>query len=85
MIFSLGLFNVLSDRILKAQAGNGDMKPEYRLPLMVYFTPVIPIEFLWYRWSAYTKAYWIVPILGTGMIDLGSLFVIVSYAADCSD
>lgn len=85
MIFGLGLFSVLSDRMLKAQAGDGVMKPEYRLPLMVYFTPVIPIGFFWYGWSAHAKAHWIVPILGTGIIGLGSLFVIVSYAAGCSD
>lgn len=85
MIFGLALFSVLSDRMLKAQAGEGVTKPEYRLPLMVYFTPVIPVGFFWYGWSAHAKAHWIVPIIGTGFIGIGSLFVIVSYAAGCFD
>ena len=78
MIFGVILFSVLSDKMLKKQAGDGAMKPEYRLPLMVYFTPVIPIGFFWYGWSAHAQVHWIVPIIGTGFIGIGSLFVIVS-------
>ena len=77
MILGLGLFSVLSDKMLKKQALDGVMKPEYRLPLMVYFTPIIPVGFFWYGWSAMAKAHWIVPIIGTSFIGLGSLFVIV--------
>ncbi|KAL8722750.1 MAG: hypothetical protein Q9225_000811 [Loekoesia sp. 1 TL-2023] len=77
MIFGLGMFSVLSDEMLKARAGKGEMKPEYRLPLMVYLTPVMPIGFFWYGWSAHERAHWIVPILGTLIIGLGSLFVIM--------
>ena len=77
MIFGLALFSVFSDRMLKARAGKAEMKPEYRLPLMVYFTPIMPIGFFWYGWSANAKVHWIVPILGTLVIGLGSLFVIM--------
>lgn len=77
MVSGLGLFSVLSDRMLKARAGKGEMKPEYRLPLMVYISPVMPIGFFWYGWSADQHAHWIVPILGTSIIGLGSLFVII--------
>jgi hypothetical protein len=63
---------------LKKKAGDGEMKPEYRLLLMVYFTPIMPIGFFWYGWSAEAQAHWIVPIIGTLFIGLGSLFVIVS-------
>ena len=77
MIFGLALFSVFSDRMLKARAGKAEMKPEYRLPLMVYFTPIMPIGFFWYGWSANAKIHWIVPILGTLIIGLGSLFVIM--------
>ena len=79
MIFGLGLFSVLSDKMLKRQAQGGFMKPEYRLPLMVYFTPIMPIGFFsGTGWSAVSKTHWIVPIIGTSLIGLGSLFVIVS-------
>lgn len=44
-IFGVALFSALSDKMLKKQANGGEMKSEYRLPLMVYFTPVMPIGF----------------------------------------
>lgn len=84
MIFGVVLFSALSDKILKKQTGGGEMKPEYRLPLMVYLMPVLPVGFFWYGWSAYAKVHWIVPIIGTFFIGIGSLFVVVSVAtADC--
>lgn len=79
MIFGVILFSKLSDKMLKQQAGGKEMKPEYRLPLMVYVTPVVPIGFFWYGWSAQEHVHWIVPILGTALIGIGSLFVIVSF------
>ena len=85
MTFGLALFNVFSGRMLKTRAGRPVMKPEYRLSLMVYFTPITPIVFLWYGWSANAEVHWIVPILGSLVIDLGSLLVIMlaqSYFVD---
>lgn len=78
MIFGVVLFSALSDKILKKQAGGGEMKPEFRLPLMVYLMPVMPVGFFWYGWSAHEKVHWIVPIIGTMFIGVGSLFVVVS-------
>lgn len=72
------IFSRFSDRILKKLSGDGPMKPEYRLPLMVMFTPIIPVGLFWYGWSAYYRTHWIVPILGTFCIGLGVLFVVVS-------
>lgn len=43
-------------------------KPEHRLFLMVCLTPVLPVGFFWYGWSADAGVHWIVPILGTGLI-----------------
>jgi hypothetical protein len=80
MMFGVVLFSVLSDKMVKRLTAKGDktMKPEYRLPLMVYFTPIIPVGFFWYGWSADNKIQWMMPIIGTLFIGLGSLFVIVS-------
>jgi hypothetical protein len=41
----LGLFicGYASDRILKAKSATGEMKPEYRLPTMIFGAPLIPI------------------------------------------
>ncbi|PMD28884.1 putative MFS transporter [Hyaloscypha variabilis F] len=80
MITGLILFGALSDRILKARAAKqhmGEMTPEERLPLMVYFTPIIPIGFFWYGWTAQEKVQWIAPIVGTSFIGLGNLFVML--------
>ena len=52
MFLGLGLFSVLSDRLMKKKSRGGEMKAEYRLAPMVYFTPIIPIGFFWYGWSA---------------------------------
>ena len=47
---------------------NFKFKPEYRLFLMLLLTPVLPIGFFWYGWSADKATHWIVPIIGTGVI-----------------
>lgn len=36
-------FGIASDRIVKAKARNGEMKPEYRLPPMIVGSFIIPI------------------------------------------
>ncbi|KUJ07188.1 putative MFS transporter [Mollisia scopiformis] len=79
MITGLILFATLSDRILKARASKhkGEMTPEERLPLMVYFSPIVPIGFFWYGWTAQEKVQWMAPIVGTSFIGLGNLFVMV--------
>lgn len=48
-------------------------KPEHRLILMAYATPVLPLGFFWYGWAADKGVHWIVPILGTSLIGVSSL------------
>lgn len=83
MITGLILFGTLSDRVLKkrAQKHKGNMTPEERLPLMIWFAPILPIGFFWYGWTAQEKVYWLAPIVGTSFIGLGNLFVMVSWIA----
>jgi hypothetical protein len=59
MMLGIAIFRILSDKIMvkSAKDGDGTMKPEYRLPLMVYLMPVMPIGFFWYGWSAYEKVH----------------------------
>ncbi|KAF1815011.1 multidrug resistance protein [Eremomyces bilateralis CBS 781.70] len=73
--FGLFLFSSTSDRLLKRLAKGGELKPEYRLPLMVYLSPAMPIGFFWYGWSAHAQVHWIVPIIGTSVIGIGSLAI----------
>lgn len=80
MILGVAIIGRTSDPMLKSQAkskGNGEMKPEYRLPLMIYFAPAIPIGFFWYGWSAHEKVHWICPIIGSALIGVGTVSVIV--------
>lgn len=80
---------IASDRIVKAKARSGTlldgMKPEHRLPPLVVSAFVIPIGLFLYGWTAQYETHWIVPIIGTGFIGLGSIAVficVVSYLVD---
>jgi hypothetical protein len=68
-------FGFTSDKILKRMAKGGEMKPEYRLPLLWPFGACVPIGLLFYGWTAEYKIHWIVPIIGTGILGIGMLGV----------
>lgn len=75
--FLIGQFGVgtTSDRYLKIKKiSEGEMKPEHRLPPLVIGAFLVPIGLLWYGWSAHQLLHWIVPIVGTGFIGVGTLF-----------
>lgn len=81
MMLGLVLFTRLSDRLLGA-AKNADgtpaaARPEDRLILMKWFGPITPLGLFLYGWSAKYALHWIVPILGTFVVGLGSLFVLI--------
>ncbi|OAA63486.1 cycloheximide resistance protein [Niveomyces insectorum RCEF 264] len=61
-----------------AKKHGGERKPEYRLPLMIMSSALIPVGLFWYGWSAEAKVHWMVPIIGTGFLGCG---VIVTYMA----
>ena len=63
----------------RAARNGGDSKPEDRLPMMAWMAPLLPVGMLWYGWSVYKQAHWIVPILGTSLIGMGNFFVMVRY------
>lgn len=92
-ILGLAIFGVASDRIVKAKSAAGEMKPEYRLPPMIPGAYAIPIGCgscsaitCWekltnivfiYGWTAEKHVFWIVPIIGTGLVGLGLLATFV--------
>lgn len=80
MLLGAGIFGAVSDRTLKAQAkqNNGEMKPEYRLNVMVYGSFLIPAGFFIYGWTAEKEIMWIAPIIGTAIIGLGMMAAFVS-------
>ncbi|KAI9752406.1 MAG: Meiotic Sister-Chromatid recombination aldehyde dehydrogenase [Chaenotheca gracillima] len=76
-LLGLAACGVASDKIMKAKSSKGEMKPEYRLPPMIYGAPLIPIGLFWYGWSAQAKAHWIVPIIGSLFVGAGMLAIFV--------
>ncbi|CAG8158263.1 unnamed protein product [Penicillium nalgiovense] len=56
--------------------GVQQLHPEYRLLLMIWFSPFVAGGLFLYGWTAYYKVYWFVPILGTSLMGFGAFFVI---------
>ncbi|PWY73565.1 MFS general substrate transporter [Aspergillus heteromorphus CBS 117.55] len=76
--FCVGQITVgyFSDRYLKKQEKrHGQMKPEDRLPPLVFGCCLIPIGLFWYGWSAEYRLHWIVPISGTFFVGAGIFYV----------
>jgi MFS family permease len=67
----LSLFGAYSDKLLRKLAKGGEMKPEYRLPLLWPGAIIVPLGLILYGWTAQYKVHWIVPILGTLMLGAG--------------
>ena len=80
LVASMLLFNVLNGRVQAARMkadGVQQVRPEYRLLLMIWFSPFVGVGLIIYGWTAYYKAHWIVPIIGTVFMGFGAFFVIV--------
>lgn len=61
------------DRIwqrLKTRA-KGEVRPEYRVPLMIPGAIIIPVGLFWYGWSAQARAFWILPDIGIAIFSCG--------------
>lgn len=84
------VFGSLSDRTARrrTEAGDGEWKPEYRLPPLLPGSLVVPIGLFWYGWSAQEHVHWIMPIVGTGFVGLGTLAIFMpvqTYLIDAFD
>ncbi|KAJ5469874.1 hypothetical protein N7530_007231 [Penicillium desertorum] len=73
MIISIGLFAVLSDKLLKQPREGTLERPELRLILMIWSSPIVPIGFF----CADKVTHWTVPILGTMFIGLGAFLILM--------
>lgn len=77
-LLGLAFTGIVSDRLLNYLAkkyNDGKPKPEYRLPLMLIGSVLIPIGLFLYGWSAEKKVHWMAPIVGTAIVG-GALMVI---------
>lgn len=77
MVVGIVLFSRLSDKLMNRKGGGSERRPELRLLLMIWTTPVIPIGCFWYGSSAHAVTHWIVPILGTFFIGVGAFLLMM--------
>ena len=64
----------LNDRIyksLKKRNGKGVGQPEFRLPLLIPGSVLVPTGIFWDGWSAQTHLHWIMPNIGLVIFELG--------------
>jgi len=76
MLLGLAILGASSDPIMKklaAKHSGGKMKPEYRLPLLMYAGPFIPVGLFIYGWTAQYQIQWAVPLFGTMLVGVGLL------------
>lgn len=86
----LGLFilGAVSDPLIKrlaAKHSNGELKPEYRLPPMMYSAPLLPAGLFLYGWTAQYHTHWIAPLIGTFIVGFPLIAVfmcITTYTVD---
>ncbi|MCJ1309978.1 hypothetical protein MMC25_003639 [Agyrium rufum] len=85
MFLGLFLAGAMSDKIVTRMAKGGEMKPEYRLPMMIPGAVVIPMGLFIYGWTAEKHVFWIAPIIGTALVGLGLIITfmpITTYLVD---
>jgi MFS family permease len=84
----LAVIAMTNDRIMMrlTKQNGGKFEPEMRLPMMIFFSCIIPISFFWYGWTADKHVFWIVPIIGMfpfGFGMMGVFMPIQTYVIDC--
>ncbi|KAF4209221.1 hypothetical protein CNMCM8980_005200 [Aspergillus fumigatiaffinis] len=72
-LIGMAAFGALSDRILVrlTAKNNGTPEPEFRLPLLVPGSLLLPFGFFWYGWSADKRLHWMMPVVGIGWMGFG--------------
>ncbi|KAF3484359.1 fluconazole resistance protein 1 [Arthroderma uncinatum] len=80
LVICMLLFGALNERVqaacLKAD-GATQTRPEYRLVLMIFFSPLVGVGLFIYGWTVQYKVHWIVPIIGTMVMGFGAFFVLM--------
>jgi multidrug resistance protein len=80
LVTSMILFTLLNGRVQAARMkadGVQQPRPEYRLLLMIIFSPCVGLGLFFYGWTDNYQIHWIVPIIGTVFIGFGAFFVIM--------
>lgn len=62
---------------MEKKSAGGEMKPEYRLPLMVPGSIGMPLGLFLYGWTLHAHAHWIAPIVGTAVIGFSLMVTMI--------
>lgn len=76
-LVGLAAFTSINKWQRKYWGAKGKWTPERHLIPMIIFSPFTAIGFFWYGWSSAERAHWIVPIIGTFFIAIGTLFTML--------
>lgn len=69
----------ISDALARyMKKAGGEPKPEYRIPLLVAASFIVPIGLFWTGWTAEFRQHWILPIVGTSILSIGVILAFVS-------
>ncbi|KAK1689911.1 major facilitator superfamily domain-containing protein [Colletotrichum godetiae] len=68
----------LSDKLVKAMARKGEMKPEYRLPPLIPGSLLVPIGLFLYGWTLQYNVHFMVPLAGTFLVGVGTILIFMS-------
>lgn len=82
LVSAMVVFRTVGSRVQAARMeadGVDQPRPEYRLILMMWFSPFVGLGLFVYGWTVQYQVHWIVPIIGTALIGFGAFFVLVSY------
>jgi len=80
MVIGLLAFGIISDKVLVilAKRNGGEKKPEYRLPVMLWGSLLLPVGLLGFGWGAERGVRWGVPMVGNVVAGVGIYSVSVS-------
>ncbi|KAH0544589.1 hypothetical protein FGG08_001238 [Glutinoglossum americanum] len=77
LFFGAQICAPLQDRVYrylkKTRSPSGSGSPEFRVPLMIPGSVMVPIGLFWYGWSAHAKLHWIMPNIGAVIFTCGSI------------
>ncbi|KAK2742907.1 hypothetical protein FQN57_005037 [Myotisia sp. PD_48] len=95
-IIGLAISGLTSDRLLAdlskrnshrlddLSAGGGEKKPEYRLPIMIPGSLLIPASLFWYGWSLELRSHYLSPIFALGVFGVGTSLVFRNCSKPCA-
>ncbi|UNI18384.1 hypothetical protein JDV02_004655 [Purpureocillium takamizusanense] len=74
-LIATAISGLTADKLaLYMNKAGGEPQPEYRLPLLVLASCIIPIGLFWIGWTADSRQHWILPIIGSSVLSIGITF-----------